>query len=238
MAEALLPLTVMTSEVRTALARALVASAIALGPRERVPAGRARDRLVAALTQAWGGDERALGWLTSRVKRAALHVATNTTKRKRGAISDASYPAAGDILLYQRRGGGIRTFIRDVIAGAASPVVLLAHSLGGIACFDLLCEPGAPAVEWLITVGSQAPLLYEIDALAGIRHRDSLPAGFPKKWPNIYDLRDFLSYTGEGLFGKDRVTDIKVDNGNPFPESHSSYFTNPQMWDAIIPRLR
>jgi pimeloyl-ACP methyl ester carboxylesterase len=159
----------------------------------------------------------------------------NYAQRHRGAISDAAYPFAGDILLYQGRGDQIRGVIREAIHRAVPPVVLLAHSLGGIASVDLLALEPLP-VDLLITVGSQAPFLYEINALHSLAYGDPLPPHYPPRWLNIYDLRDLLSYRGEGLF-PGRVTDVKVDNRQPFPDSHSAYWTNAQVWDTIVARL-
>jgi hypothetical protein len=231
--EALARFLTMTADVRMVLARAVVARAIQMAPSGQVVSGDLRDQLVDRLADSWGGEERAFGWAKAALTRVAMHIATGKLKRERGAVSDAAYPAAGDILLYQRRGDGIRHFIRRTIEKAEPPVAVLAHSLGGIACVDLFCEPDAPSVEWLITAGSQASLLYELDALAGMRHGDSLPESFPKNWLNLYDLRDFLSYVSGEIF-KGRVVDVKVDNGQPFPQSHSAYWTNPMVWDAII----
>ena len=87
----------------------------------------------------------------------------------------------------------------------------------------------------LVTVGSQAPFLYEIGALWSLTHDDPLPAHLPP-WLNIYDTRDLLSYVGGRLF-PGRVEDVEVNNGQPFPQSHSAYWTNPKVWDAIASRL-
>ena len=159
-------------------------------------------------------------------------------KRMRGAISDQAYPAAGDILLYQARNDSIRGFIRNEIKQATPPVVLLAHSLGGIACVDLLIKEPIPQVEMLITVGSQAPFFYEIDVLAGLRFGEPLPAHFPRRWLNIYDPRDFLSYVARSVFtGEVQIEDIEVDNGHPFPHSHSAYWANRAVWEEITQRI-
>jgi hypothetical protein len=225
------------SEVRAAFARSLVARALTMAfgvPGERAdwPTGRERDALVEALCELWGGSDRSVtSWTSERLKRMALKIGTSRVARKRGAISDAAYPAAGDVLLYQARGQGIRNFIEDTINKTRKPLLLLAHSLGGIACFDLLVEKQIEGITMLITVGSQAPLLYELDALHSLRHGSNLPDWFPR-WINIYDPHDFLSYIGNSVF-KSRVTDIAVDNGQPFPESHSAYWHNPSVWEAI-----
>ena len=55
---------------------------------------------------------------------------------------------------------------------------------------------------------------------------------FPETWLNIYDLRDLLSYVGEGIF-PGRVKDVPVNNGVSFPAAHSAYWRNPETWDAI-----
>jgi hypothetical protein len=224
---------------RAALARALVAHASILassGGRKDSPTGQQRDALVGALEDAWGGQERSIlgaatGWIASRFKRMALRIGTDKVARKRGAISEAAYPAAGDILLYQARGGGIRDFIESTIHNAPKPLTVLAHSLGGIACVDLFVEKQLEGVVKLITVGSQAPLLYELNALCSLPFPEKLPASFPD-WLNIYDKHDFLSYVGAGLF-PGRTTDALVDNGQPFPEAHSAYWNNPDVWKAI-----
>jgi hypothetical protein len=28
-----------------------------------------------------------------------------------------------------------------------------------------------------------------------------------------------------------------VNGGQPFPESHSAYWSNPQVWDAVLERI-
>ena len=232
----------LTADIRGTIARALVARAVttafaAQGESADLPTGKQRDAVVEALCEAWGGDERSItGWVGDHLKHVALKFATSKVARKRGAISDFAYPAAGDVLLYQARGDGIRGFIENTIAHAAKPIVLLTHSLGSIACFDLLASKKVDDVEMLITVGSQVPLLYELDALHRLRHGSEVPDWFPE-WVNIYDRRDFLSYIGELVF-KGRVTDVEVNNGQPFPESHGAYWRNPTVWDAIADRIK
>lgn len=158
-------------------------------------------------------------------------------QRKRGALTNSAYPFGGDILYYQAKGKNIRYFIQEQVKNFEYPVILLAHSLGGIACVDLLVEQNLPQVQLLITVGSQAPFLYEIDALQSLSYGEPLPEHFPK-WLNIYDLRDILSYVGDcpGLF-PGKIKDVKVDNQQPFPESHGAYWYNSATWDAILQEL-
>ena len=94
-------------------------------------------------------------------------------------------------------------------------------------------------VELLITVGSQAPYFYEVNALQSLEFNSDrnqrLPKGFPE-WLNIYDLQDFLSYIGGNIFPS--VQDILVDNQQPFPQSHSAYWSNKATWKGILPRIK
>ena len=228
---------------RAATARALVAMSIALCEAQQkdpplVSDAQMRDRVIDQIGNELAGGRRSFGgWAAKHVFDLALTLgAMNAVERKRGAISDGTYPFAGDILLYQARGEKIRSFIRELAQQATPPVVLLGHSLGGVACVDLLIQQPLPQVQLLVTVGSQAPFFYEINALHSLSWKESLPSHFPSTWLNLYDLRDFLSYIGSNIF-PERVKDAQVDNKQPFPYSHSAYFTNPQTWEAIVPLL-
>ncbi|MUG96972.1 hypothetical protein F7734_33400 [Scytonema sp. UIC 10036] len=191
-----------------------------------------RDQLVELLSLDLAEAELGLGdWALEQIARLALPIGTNYVVGKRGAVTNKISPMPCDILLYQARGGKIRDFIRETIAEAEPPVVLLAHSLGGIACVDLLVEQSLPKVAHLVTVGSQVPFLYEINALCSLEFGQPLPEHFPE-WLNIYDLRDFLSYKGSQIFPK--VRDELVNSKQPFPRSHSAYWEQDKTWEYIM----
>ncbi|GAA3249862.1 hypothetical protein GCM10010532_096260 [Dactylosporangium siamense] len=226
------------SEHRQAIARALIAFTLADAQARFEQAGptvdgHTRDELVELLTDELYGYTRGIGdWLARPFKGVAAWATTRLVERRRGAISDLAAPAAGDILLYQARGGDIRAAIRQAVADTrAARVTILAHSLGGIAAVDLLVAEPIAEVDRLVTVGSQASFLYEIGALVSLRAPDPLPDHFPA-WLNIYDPRDFLSYVGAGVF-PGRVEDQEVDNVQPFPQSHSAYWSNRYVWEAV-----
>lgn len=235
-AEALDAADVALADCRAAVARSLIAEAAARVARGGGTAAvtldaALRDETERALVEALGGAERSIGgWLKEKLGAFVCRLGTPLVERRRGALTDAAFPAAGDILLYQARGGEIRGSIRQRIAEAPRPRVVIAHSLGGIACVDLLASDPVE-VDLLVTVGSQAPFLYEINALQSLPHGTALPAEFPR-WLNIYDPRDFLSYVGRGVF-PGRVTDVEVDNREPFPASHSAYWFNDAVWAVI-----
>lgn len=228
------------SEYYAPIARAIAAQAMFISEQqEKFPPiltdAQLRDNVVELLTLALTEAELGLGgWLLKPLVELALPMGTNYVRGNRLELTDKISPMPGDILLYQTRGEKIRAFIQEQIAQAEPPVVLLAHSLGGIACVDLLVQQQLSQVELLITVGSQAPFLYEINALYSLEYGQLLPEHFPE-WLNIYDLRDFLSYVGNRIF-PDRVQDVRVDR-QPFPRSHGAYWTNAKTWEAIISRL-
>jgi hypothetical protein len=199
--------------------------------------GEDRDRLVDLLLEQLGGHRGPLGWLAKQV---IGRPATFFVRRRRAEYSESAYPAIGDILLYQARGEAIRDLIREKVKEAKPPVILLAHSLGGIACVDLLILESLPEVKILITAGSQSPFFYEIGALGSLESGKPLPDHFPKHWLNIYDPRDFLSYLAQPVFPdhpERKITDARVNNGEPFPQSHTSYWDNDEVWEAINKKI-
>jgi hypothetical protein len=209
-----------------ALAEGIVARLLALSD---LQVSRAmREKLLDRLRADWQADVRGIGKFVSEFLAGA---ATRWVRSRRGDWSNAASLIVGDILLYQSRGEQVRGFLAERIAACASPVVLLAHSLGGVACVDLMALPSAPStVQKLITVGSQGPLFHEFGALVSLKEGADLPSGFPP-WMNFFDRNDFLSYIGNRIFT--RVRDVEIRSGLPFPQSHSAYFACDETWIEI-----
>jgi hypothetical protein len=204
-----------------------------------------RDRLVRRIAAALAGRE---GELEARSIISALSApVTNVLSRagtfylqvSRDDVFESAGPVAGDIVLYQARMEPFHQFIAGEIADAPRPLVLLTHSLGGVMAFDMLAlaaKAGKPHnVDLLVTVGSQAPFLYELGASRGLLPDEALPAGFPE-WLNIYAARDFLSYKAHDIFTA--ASDVEVPIRQPFPRSHSSYWVNGKFWDALDSAFR
>lgn len=148
----------------------------------------------------------------------------------RARASRAIAPAIGDVLLYQAKGKEVREAIHKKLVHLPNDVFVLAHSLGGIACFELLAQHELPKVKGLITAGSQAPLLYELGALESLKHPNPLPSSFPP-WLNLCDRNDLLSYCANRLFG--RNADQFVDSMLPPLEAHSAYWSLDTTWELI-----
>ncbi|MFF0017193.1 hypothetical protein [Streptomyces sp. NPDC005374] len=209
--------------------------------------GRARDELVGALAAALGGagPDTQVRSVASRVgllaARTALRLGgARAVERRRGALTDVGHPAAGDILLYLARGDAIRALlarrIAECVADGDGQVAVLGHSLGGIAAVDLLAAPGPrPEVAHLVTVGSQAPFLYEIGALPSLPFGAPLRPDFPP-WTNVYDRRDLLAFVAERVF-PGRARDVPLDSRQPFPYAHSAYWSHPDLYSLLAREL-
>jgi hypothetical protein len=216
------------------IARALVAALLSRAENLGFPAVAAptRDALTKALVEPLGGQPA--GVLQWGLGLLAPYATRKLQRRLRGIFDEHSAKIA-DIIHYQARGQAIREYIRRRIAEAGKEtnekIVVLCHSLGGVAAVDLLIAQPMPEVRQLITVGSQAGFFYDVDALVSLPYPQPLPDRFPP-WCNIYDTADFLSYRAEGVF-PGRVSDVRVDNGQPFAQSHSAYWDNPKVIEEI-----
>uniref|UniRef100_A0AAU2JVN1 AB hydrolase-1 domain-containing protein n=1 Tax=Streptomyces sp. NBC_00049 TaxID=2903617 RepID=A0AAU2JVN1_9ACTN len=227
-------------ELATALARAVTAAALASAGAEADCTGAERDRLVELLTTRLGGDARVPGARAAAVLgRLAMRVTTQPLLNAwRGSLTVGATPALGDILRYQARGHDLRDFLHARITADPGPTVLIGHSLGGIALVDLLALAAArgepvPGAGLLVTVGSQAPFLYELGALTALEPGAKLPHGFPR-WLNVYDRQDVLSYLAGPVFpGDERVTDHEVGSRQPFPACHSAYWKQDSLYERI-----
>ena len=236
------------NEYRAAAARAIVAQAIFMSEQEnQLPLiathADLRDEVVELLATTLGDSTRGMvgDWMKYTLGGLLAHIGSYYGKHHRGTLTDQTSNIVGDILFYQARGEITRTFIHQTIQATPGPVILLAHSLGGIMCVDLLIRENIPQVKLLITVGSQSPYFYEINALQSLPFKnipanERLPSHFPA-WLNLYDRRDFLSYIGAGIFGS-KVTDFEVDNRQPFPNSHGAYWNNSVVWERIIKKIQ
>jgi hypothetical protein len=223
------------------LARALVASCLAALADQGVEfSGDRRDHLVDVVQAGFGpAPDHGLKEVTDRLGAFALDGAYGSAgwllrRGRRKRIDDLA-----DILYYQAHGKAIRDVVRKRIHDVPGPVVLLGHSLGGIIAFDILATGGAglAQVQMLVTVGSQVPLLYELNALCcGFKFRTELAEDFPR-WLNVYDRRDLLAYGGRVLF-PGRCDDLPVNTKTPFPTAHGAYWDTDAFYTGLAAALK
>lgn len=224
-------------EVSRALARALAASLVQRAMDRGHPgiSGMRRTVLVNMLIPQLG--EQPLGpfdWVTKPLLGLASRIGTRQARRNRRSLSDNSSVLAGDIILYQARGEDIRGAICDRIRKLDREIVLLAHSLGGIAAVDALVQNDlSDRVKALVTVGSQSPFFYEINALVSLPFGKPMPKNFPRKWLNIWDPNDFLSFLANGVFPNGVVKDFEARSDLPFPDAHTAYWDQQGVWEEM-----
>jgi hypothetical protein len=188
------------------------------------------------------------GFITKLFAPSIIKLGSRLVRARRPKITCAVAPFVGDVLTYLARGNEIRAAVSNCIEAADPPVAVVAHSLGGIICLEYLMEVlregKTTKVERLVTVGSQSGLLYEFNALASCPFDSvhvSLPKGFPP-WLNIWHPNDLLAYLVGPIFksieSDDHVKDVEVYSNHEFPEAHSAYWENPDVYKQILDHIR
>lgn len=204
----------------------------------------ARDQLVDALADSLSPDGTR-GPLTDIARKVLGPLATHIAVSHRAAFMGPMSDFVRDVAFYINDGAPVRDYIAAAIREqhGTKPVVVLGHSLGGIACVDLLADPAVmggedpPRVDLLVTVGSQAPFLYLLESLHSLspstpeRPKPFLP------WLNIYNRDDLLSFCAARVWVNTQVDDQQVSAGVPFPGSHSAYWTQDRLYELIRDRL-
>lgn len=238
------------SEAASAAARSVTARLLASCTERKWESARAlclngsvREELTDAVTSELApGTTRGIvtsalaGLLGPLVARTATRVAVS----RRNQFMDPVTDFIRDVAFYVRNGERVRRFIAEALAPLPRPVVVLAHSLGGIAAVDLLSrpDPQAPSpadVSLLVTVGSQAPLLYLMDALT-VLHPGGAAVPF-SPWLNLYNRNDLLSFCAARVFcNATRIEDVEVEAGVPFPAAHSAYWSVDEVFRNIAER--
>jgi hypothetical protein len=211
-----------------------------------------------AISDALQWARRGIGHVVGAARNAA---ATPLLRLGRAPLSRGLAYFLGDIFVYlQERGSEgaqnrIFAAIAEKIVEAAKlrsdgdPLILVAHSLGGVIIYDLLTDPqavaaieekiGAPLrIDALVTVGSQPSFFADLGLYRGVeRDADGL---FPKPvpvraWMNVYDDTDVLSFACKPLFAG--VNDFQYDNVTGLLDAHTAYFQRPSFYQRLRKRL-
>lgn len=192
-------------------------------------------------------DLSAISWMASAAAKQAARITSPWLRRHRVEVTDGLGPMAGDIMLYQARGEQIRDLLHRTVLDCRPPIVLLGHSLGGVIAVDSLveCAETAAKVPVVLTAGSQAPYLYEINALSSLPFGERIPAHFPDRWVNFWSPQDLLSFLAESVFARRggcdagrHIEDVRVDCREPFHWSHSAYFKRAEFISGLTRELQ
>lgn len=170
----------------------------------------------------------------------------------------------GDIFVYLRwreadgaKGTANRIFapiVQDLVAAAKlrtadDPLIVVCHSLGAVVLYDLLTDKTTLAkiagdigsnliVDAWVTVGAQPAVfadmgLYAPTPAAGAKYPKPAPV---KRWFNVYDYTDVLSFNCSSLF--EGVEDFEFDNVSSLFSAHGAYFTRPGFYARLRSRLK
>ncbi len=213
---------------------------------------------MSAVSDAFQWARRGLSYVAGAARNAA---ATPLLRLGRAPLSRGLAYFLGDIFVYlQERGAqGSKNRIFEAIAeklveaaklrSDRDPLIIVAHSLGGVIVYDLLTDPQAVAaieakvgaslrVDALVTVGSQPSFFADLGLYRGVaRNADTL---FPRPgpvhaWMNVYDETDVLSFACEPLFAD--VSDYQYDNVTGLLDAHTAYFQRPSFYQRLRKRL-
>lgn len=206
-----------------ALARAFVAAALVEADDQAdttvAVCARTRDEIVVAVAELLGcGGRTLLADMTMAGARLARTLGVLSPAERRTALTRGTGLAAADVLRFVSDGAPMRRALAETIAGVPGAIVLIGHGIG--AAIALLEAEG----RTLVTVGSPVAYLYEVELLA------PSPTA---RWLNIYDRQDLAAFTAESVLSG--CTDHRIDNGVPYPRSHTAYFDNPEFYELVTP---
>jgi len=190
-----------------------------------------------------GALDNLLGSLTSEAV-GALNQAV------RGALATATALSLGDIVAYRDTDNGAA--IRERVIERAQkggidttrPIIVLAHSLGGLVVLDML-QKGDLKAKRLVTFGSQPAMFHVLKQLPtltpyapGSSTRVSPNIG---AWINLWHPMDVLGFVASPVFALadgTAPTDIQIDTplstivGDRF-WMHSAYWDNDELVNAV-----
>jgi len=196
------------------------------------------------VTRVVGAIDNLLGSVTSEAL-GALNQAV------RGALSTATALSFGDIVAYRDtdNGAAIRKRVLDrAHAGGidtSKPIVVLAHSLGGLVVLDLLMK-GELAAKRLVTFGSQPAMFHVLKQLGIIDsyspgHSSRVPASI-QSWINLWHPMDPLAFVASPVFALSNGNapkDVQIDTALSMIVGdklwmHSAYWESNELVDAVL----
>lgn len=202
--------------------------------------------------EVWGRFVEGINRINSFAPRIASRGLLATTRSK---VQRTMTQFLGDIFVYLNsgmRGEKIREIVGSAIRdGAASrshdnPLIIIAHSMGGNICYDLLSSRLADIeVDAFVTVGSQVGFFEELKLFSvsdelvhsGAQVNKVTPPATIRNWLNVLDVADPLAFAVEPIFGLPAI-DFSYNTGAGFLASHSAYWIRPSFHAKLGERLR
>lgn len=128
--------------------------------------------------------------------------------------------------------------------GRADPLVVVAHSLGGVIAYDLLTSTARDVgVDLFVTVGSQVGFFEELKLFHS--SDPAVPGGDPRRrlprppnirrWLNVFDHSDLLGFEAGSII--EGVEDYVYRTGLLFT-AHIGYFIQPGFHERLAARAR
>ena len=157
-----------------------------------------------------------------------------------GSVAD-SWATVADAVYYLHNGGHVRDLVTPRIADwgtrhEGTTRVAIGVSLGGLILVDALSGMGAlakHAVDLLVTVGSQAGIIFLADGLTTLRRSGPSPDPFTP-WLNLWNPDDFMSWPTHGAIERPGIVDRTVHAPDlSFPETHNAYFDLDETYKHI-----
>jgi hypothetical protein len=159
----------------------------------------------------------------------------------------------GDVFVYFRQREQHRQPIADIITAdlnfadankrqTGEPLIVIAHSMGGIIIYDLLTSSLSNlGIDVLVTVGSQIAVIEELKLFdssdSTIPSASQMKVPKPKnvsRWLNVFDTTDILGFAASGVF--EEVRDFAFSTGHAW--AHGGYFIEPMFHRRLGVRLK
>lgn len=206
--------------------------------------GRILTGLRDAVARVVGAIDTVLGSITSEAL-GALNQAV------RGALAEATARSFGDIVAYRDtdNGAAIRNRVLErARAGGidpSKPIIVVAHSLGGLVVVDMLLK-GDLRARRLVTCGSQPAMFHVLKQLPSLvpyaPGKSSPVSANIASWTNLWHPMDVLAFVASPVFALHdgrAPTDIRIDT----PLStiladklwmHSAYWKGDELVEAVV----
>lgn len=197
----------------------------------------------------------ALGSVDNLVGKLVEKALGNVFQSLRSGMGTAIGAFLGDIIVYQDNKAKIQKRVLDVIAQKApgygtraKPLHAVAHSLGGLICFDMAVAQTSPlALKSWTTFGNQASFFDVLDPRPGLPpyvhgSHVTLPDTI-QKWVNLWDPLDVLAFSAANVF---RLSDGSAPRDvrlKPLPEgviAQQHFMTHSVYWqtDDLVQSLK